>query len=650
MRLILCLFLFVSVSCFGQSNFYRYFEYEFFPKADFQNYHEFDFKWDFEGKLQAMFNSGLTELKEKNYPTAAAHFEEAISEYPDHLPSYYYRAMCYKALDTLNAAIKDLEYLLPRTKQQDIVYYELGEIYQHQQDYDKALKCYNNVRDLAPDRVDGYYGIANISFLRYEPDKAVRFYKKCNEADPKFPDAYLKIALLKLSVNNKENKALAFIDEALQADSTFEDGLFWRGLINTEFGNYGTAVKDWDKLIRLNPSKPFYKLIRGFLYIELNDFDKAFTDLKNAILNRDINEDRFELGKTILNKQIDLYNASTYLMRMIYGLDEDVAVGVKKGFCFILAGKYKSAIDALNSSLKMQPFSCSYLLKAMAFESLEQHDSAYVNYDKALALDKEIFDALKKRAIYRTKRKEWRGAMMDFIAMEKLQPKSPVIFKLRGLLKYNQKDYHGAMVDLGRYLKTDSLNKEILEAYGTSLLNIESLHDSKKVFSKLVRLDSNNYEAHQRLYLSFLLSHDTTSALKLLDEFQGRFPELGFSYIQKMEINIVRKQWDRALEDYLVYSRVKFPMPFKNDSEALYLRGVALLAKNDIEQALESFSQSIDKGEQVGFVNTDSYFRRGKTYFEIGKNKKAVADFKKLVSVGYKENGEFVKKVLESRQ
>ncbi len=52
------------------------------------------------------------------------------------------------------------------------------------------------------------------------------------------------------------------------------------------------------------------------------------------------------------------------------------------------------------------------------------------------------------------------------------------------------------------------------------------------------------------------------------------------------------------------------------------------LGKNSQEEAIDSFSDAIEKGASANFQNTDAYFLRGKTYWETGKSKKAIADFK----------------------
>ena len=80
--------------------------------------------------------------------------------------------------------------------------------------------------------------------------------------------------------------------------------------------------------------------MRGCLYIELEDYDNAFNDLRKAMRARAVDEERFTVGaQTVLDKRIDLQFAANYLITNGYGLDEKSFGFLKKGFCLLLSGK-----------------------------------------------------------------------------------------------------------------------------------------------------------------------------------------------------------------------------------------------------------------------------------------------------------------------
>ncbi|HEY0741370.1 MAG TPA: tetratricopeptide repeat protein [Chryseosolibacter sp.] len=627
----------------------RYFDYELFPEVDFATYKEIPVTWNFDGKTQREFNSGLTALKEERFIQAIASLDEAIKLSPDLWIGYYYRAICLKTTGKLDDALRDLQIARTKSGGRFQISYEIGEVYQHQQQFTKALKHYEEARELAPDSVEGYYGIANIAFLNLEPEKAVRFYKKCMDANPSFPDAYLKAGLLKLFVNRRENKAFEYLDKAIEVAPTYQEGLFWRGLINIEFNNPEKALADWNRLIQLNPQRPIYTLVRGYLHIELNDFEKAFIDLKNAVIAMEIDENAFELGsKKQTNKRIDLQASSHYLMRNIFGLSDEAAAPLRKAYCLIIKEKYQDALTHLNQSLEEQQSAAAYLLKACTFEYLEKHDSSLVCLNKTLALDNDIFEAHKKRAIYRTSLRDWRGATSDFMAMEKLQPESIITYKLRGQLKASLNDHYGCIIDLTRYLKSDSVNVEMIKLRAHSQYEVANYKGYKEDYTKLVKLDTFKLEHHQGLYIANILLKDTVAALDVLTNCEKALPGNAFSILQQMEIYLWKKDWGKALFFYSLYTDKVYFKNAQQRSEALYLKGLAHLGRNEPDLASQAFEQSINEGKLANFVNLDAHYERGKLFLKAGKKKQTRSDFKILRANNYPKDKELVETVLNS--
>lgn len=646
----LLLFFLVSTSSLAQISLARYFDYDLLPKADFNDYKKVPVTWNFDGKTQREFNAGLTALEEERYVQAIASFDEAIKLTPSLWISYYYRGVCLKITGKLDDALTDLNFAQEKSGGKYEIAYEIGEVFQRKRQLSKALKHFESARDLAPNEVEGYYGIANVAFLNFDTDKAVRFYKKCMDVNPNFPDAYLKAGLLRLFVNRRENKAFEYLDKAIEVAPNFQDGLFWRGLINIEFNNIDKALVDWNKLIQLNPQRPLYTMIRGYLYIELDDFERAFTDLKNAVIAMEIDENEFEFGSQgkATNKRIDLQASSHYLMRNIFGLSDEASSPLKKAYCLIIKTKYEEAMSNLNQSLAIEPSAAGYLLKATTFEYLEKHDSSLVYLDKTLKLDNDIFEAHKKRAIYRSSIRDWRGATADFMAMERLQPESIITYKLRGQLKSAFNDHYGCIIDLTRYLKSDSFNTDIIKLRAHAQFQVGNYKGYKEDYTTLVNLDTIELEYRQGLFIANMLLKDTVSAESVLIEAAKRFPTQAFPILQQMELFLWRKEWGKALFTYSLYLQ---KVPFKNAqqrSEALYLKGLAHLGRSEEELAFEAFDKSIEEGKVGNFVNLDSHYERGRLNLKAGKRKQTKSDFKILKANDYAKDKELIETVLNS--
>jgi len=131
-------------------------------------------------------------------------------------------------------------------------------------------------------------------------------------------------------------------------------------------------------------------LSRGLAYKELNEYEKALTDLNIA----------FELGSSLLRDvKIFYYDILYSRGRVKYGLED-----------------YYGAIDDLTESIKM-------------------------NYDLNLGLS-YYFIARAKQHV-----KDYNGAIVDFSKVIELEPDDDDAYYYRGNSKYRLKDYFGAIAD-----------------------------------------------------------------------------------------------------------------------------------------------------------------------------------------------------------
>lgn len=640
--------LFLSDKIIAQINFSNYFQSQYKPTVNLHDYLDASFKWDFDGKMQTLVNSGITELSEKRYAKAIAALTEAINTQPKFWLSYYYRGVAYKVSGNFAKATDDFQSASILSAGRAEISIELGEIFQHRRQLEEAQKEYNKAKDFNSLNAEAYYGLGNIAFLKLEKNRASRLYNQCLEANPKFAGAYTMLGLLKLSDNRKAEESLTLFDKALEVDQHCQEALFWRALTYLELDQTEKSIESWNTLIRINPDNNFFILLRGFLYNELKNYDKAFIDFKNSLLNTEVDENNFNLGQTVLNKKIDLQSAAVYLMRNVFGLEDEVATPLKMGFCHILASDLPQAIHDLKVSIQHQPTASAHWLKALSHEYLQQYDSSYVDYDKTLKLDNDIFDAHKKRAIYRSDRKDWKGAVRDFMDMERLQPESIVTWRLRGQLKYNQKDYYGSLLDFTRYLKKDSFNIEVLNTRAQAHMQVKNYTHARNDYRKIITLDSSQTEPREQFYYLSLMLNDTTSAWNALEQYGLDFRGRTFTFLRKAEILIARKQWVNAQEITIAYRKNIFFTDPIADVYMTFLEGRIFAGRDQTKEAIQSFSKAIKKGTEHDYRILEAWYERGFLYWKTGELKKAVKDFEVLKTEGYQSNLDFINTVLDS--
>jgi tetratricopeptide (TPR) repeat protein len=462
-------------------------------------FQKLDFKWNLPGEIQIEMNEGLNYIEEKNFELAQTHLTNVLKYDSNFAPARYYRGVCYKIMRRLKQAEKDLKLASKLLPNQPEPFIELGDLSVLRYVLPKASSYYQKASKLNPVSVVPQFKLGSLALFMRETKKATRFFENCNTINPGYPDAYLAMGILKFRDIATRDQAAAFFTKSIKADSTFAMGYYWRGISFILVKNYAKAREDWTHAIALSPGNIFLILKRGLLLIELDQFEDAFKDLRKALLAYEIDENQAMFDGTMLDKKIDIQNATNYLVRFGYGLNENAFINLKKGFCLLLTERYDDALSSISRAQAFEPSATVFYLKAVAFQMAVKHDSAISYYTKALALDPNIFDANKNLAIYKSELKDWKGAYAHLKNMSRIQPGASLTWRLSGLIKFGLKDYYGAIIDLTKYLKVDTADFNSLKTRASARFEVEDYQGALGDYSDVF---ASNPDAHLSLLIS----------------------------------------------------------------------------------------------------------------------------------------------------
>jgi tetratricopeptide (TPR) repeat protein len=628
--IILAFFVLTAVS--GQDNFARYVNDEMMPWIDVTRFEKFEFEWNMPGKVQTFMNVGLTELDEQNYGVAIENFSEVIKLSKSFAAAYHYRGVARKAINELGLARRDLDSaLLLSPKWESRL--ELGQVLQFANQPDAAEREYKKVLDLNPTCAYANYLLGNIEFYRGLHKKAMKYYDRCNRLDPKFAAAYVMEGLVTFMINRKISDCFGYFEKALQAQPLSRDALYWRGILWIKENQKEKALEDWTKLVEANPHTPYFRVVRAFLCIELDNFDLAFNDLRKALLENLVDENRFRASQTILDKKIDLQGVTNYAVRFSYGLQEDAFNYFKKGFCLLLSGREKSALVEFKKAEKIENSAAIFLLEGLTFEHLNKHDSALLYYDMALDLDNDIFDAHKKRGIYRYELKNYKGAYADFAHMIRLQPNSMISYRLRGMVKFQQTDYIGAVIDLTKYLKSDSTDTEVRIFRAQSFNMLKDFKRAVDDFEIALKSDSNKFDLYDVTAEAHLNAGDTSSAITTRRREAKKY-RLIDPHIKNIGLLISQKKWEEALtevESASRYFNLKSWYDKQKYSQLMTLRGIIFFRTGKYDLSIDQFTKAMKEHSK----NFEAKYYRAKAYLQSGKKSDAMREFEDLKIIQY---------------
>lgn len=617
----------------GQIDFSKYFHESSIPLVDADDHLDPTFVWDMPGNIQVYLNEGINYLKEGDLLLAISNFEEALRLDPQLWVAHYYRGICHKMLRDFKEAEKDLLACIA-INPQAAAHVELGEIHHLQNYFDRAIDEYNKAVSIDPQMTQAYYNLGSVSLARGDVKRGLRYYEKCNEVDPHFPQAYMMQGLLKFKARKKDNESIRLFDKAVEADSTYAHTYFWRGLAWIALDRPDEGLANWTKLSALAPWNSFYTFMRGFLLIEMGDFDNAFTELRKAMKSIAVDDEKFVGDQTVLDKKIDLQFAANYLITNGYGLNENSFSLLKKGYCLLLAGDPKRALEEIAKAERIAPSGTVFFLKALAYEHSGDHRSAFEYYTKAIERDTDNFDAHKKRSVYRIELKDWKGADEDFNHMFRLQPKSPVTSRIRGLARSHQNNYRGAIEDLNNFMKTDSSDYEVIRTRSLCLSRVGDKEGSNEDLRRLLDLHGGSalYEEVASNYLSL---KDTVKAIEIWHKYSDLRPYSSIPHMALAKIYITQKNWDSLrVEIERLLPLINNNYHAKEYSEVIFWDGLIDFEQSSYEVAITKFSKSLKSDAN----NLSAKYFRAKAYEKIGEMKKALAEFKELKKSGYSDS------------
>ncbi len=606
------------------------------PEIDTKDYPAFEFEWNLSGTMQTYVNSGLTHFDTEDYDKAIFDFTEAIDEMPSFAASFYYRATAHKILNHLQKA--EADYLAARklAPQNPYILTELGELYQLMWRSDDAIGCYRDALRINENLPEAHFGLANISAFRGENGKAIKLYKRASEIKP-YPKALVRLGLLTWSLDRKDTaEALDYFSFAIKADPKFHGAYYWRSMLYLSMKKYRQALADLDALIAMNPENPYLTIERATVNMELEDYDNAFRDLRKVIYGLEqIDRNKYEATQSLLDKRLDFQFAFEYISRTIYGLSEESIVPVKKGFCLLAVDDKEKAVEEFSKSIQAQPSGLAYFLKGLAFEHLGKHDSAFLNYDKALLHDRDIFDAHKKLGIYRSELNDWKRAYTHFNEMERIEPSLIVTYRLRAQVRLKYNDYYGIIIDLTKFISKDTTDAKVYMMRGFSQYSVKNYSMARDDYKKSIQLDSGIYSNYHYVVETLLQLKDTVSALHYINKCDRRLGLEFPLFNTHIRINIQRKNFDKANEDLkLVLDGKRYQFTPEQFSVLHYLDGMVQYRLMEKKDAMRSLEKSL----KLNPDNEEALFLRSKIRIEQGQVEEAKKDLIRLSNKGHEES------------
>jgi len=304
---------------------------------------------------------------------------------------------------------------------------------------------------------------------------AIRDFSEALRLYPRGKDAYWSRGYA-YQLNGDLDKALSDYAEYLSYDENAGRVYFNRGLIYLQRKEWAKAVDDFSESIRCEPQNSNAYFDRGSALAELGQLDGALASLDAAISMNPTFAEAYQIRATVHRKRGELDDAKTddlmatkFAPRTVPSILGPIRSGpnlLDDARLAETSGRYDEAIDlcdkALETKLNPSYLSNAYMTRGSAFAGKGDWDRALRDYDEAIRVQPNNYDALTNRGNAYAHRNELDKSTSDYNEAIRLNPKLFQAYYNRALNYYAAADLDRCLADLTECIR---LNPKFELAY-----------------------------------------------------------------------------------------------------------------------------------------------------------------------------------------
>lgn len=294
------------------------------------------------------------------------------------------------------------------------------------------------------------------------------------------------------------------------------DHYFYIARSRIYFGNYVSAIENFNIVIKLKPYLPEPYFYRGMAKLYIDDYRGAKADFDKAIEIKPFYPEAY-MYRGMTNYEMKNFKEALndYSNALEYNPDESNIFN-NRGITKIAMEDFDGAIADYTKSIDLKPGSANtYLNRSSAKQMKGDLDGAIKDCDAAIRIRPHFSSAYLVRGIAKFEKKDYAGALKDYDLCIRLDPKTSSAYVNRGIVKHQLNDLKGAIRDYDMALQLDpnlaaaylnrGIAKETLKIPGSEkdMAMAAELDPKFAAFKK--RLDVEEEKEKQRRQYGFVL-------------------------------------------------------------------------------------------------------------------------------------------------
>ena len=408
--------------------------------------------------------------------------------------------------------------------------------------------------------------------------------------------------------------------------------------------HYNKALINIILYIKLIPNNAKAYILKGKIYLNLNQFKKSLTSFLRA---EKLGEKSLDLlyGLARSYKQLHDYDFALKYYKEALALDPSAKSYYLLAKCYYSMGKKEYAIEIYDKAIELNPtYAEAYFNKGVCLSNLNFKSEAINMYNKAIELNPNFIDAYFQRGYCFYNIKKYQKAMVEMNKVLELDPNYYQAYYEKGFCFQKMKRYEEAIIELSKAIEQNNNFEKAYFQRGYCLELVKDYSLAIKDYKKVIELNRHNYMVFYRLGLCYLSLNNLKDALNMFDETIKINRANYDAYYYKGICQRYLKQYEDAIitfNFFLVCFIKNKSVTEEQIINVYYNKGRCLLSLGRYNEAIQMFTNYLKKKKN----SYEVYYKRAVCYYNAHKYKKAAYDLSYLIQ---ELSGENNKKNLEN--
>jgi tetratricopeptide (TPR) repeat protein len=245
-----------------------------------------------------------------------------------------------------------------------------------------------------------------------------------------------------------KRQAIQFFDTAIKLQPKYANAYFMRGFIYTQLQEWQKGVDDFNKALILDENLIEVYYNRGIPRYELNDLRGALSDYNQAINISPDFADAYHNRARVRQDMKDFQGALSDLDKTIALNPEMIEAYFNRGNLKLLLQENSGAMADYNQAIYLNPKDDRFYVNRSSLK-YKTNDTigAIDDLNRAIILNPKNFLAYYNRGQIKKQLKDFRGALSDFSQVITLNPQDADAYYNRASIKQELRDFQGAVSD-----------------------------------------------------------------------------------------------------------------------------------------------------------------------------------------------------------